>query len=143
LCEEVPRQKAAESRKIPESGSVIPREGVERLLWDEKSTMKTFVIPREGVERIFLYVSQNCWRSIPVIPREGVERIFLYVSQNCWRSIPVIPREGVESISLCHPPQRHRNSSERELSRREMDGISQPKTKETVQASLRSSCPSP
>jgi hypothetical protein len=120
LCEEVPRQKAAESRKIPESGSVIPREGVERLLWDEKSTMKTFVIPREGVERIFLYVSQNC-----------------------WRSIPVIPREGVESISLCHPPQRHRNSSERELSRREMDGISQPKTKETVQASLRSSCPSP
>jgi hypothetical protein len=29
LCEEVPRQKAAESRKIPESGSVIPREGVE------------------------------------------------------------------------------------------------------------------
>jgi hypothetical protein len=31
LCEEVPRQKAAESRKIPESGSVIPREGVERF----------------------------------------------------------------------------------------------------------------
>jgi hypothetical protein len=30
LCEEVPRQKAAESRKIPEMGSVIPREGVER-----------------------------------------------------------------------------------------------------------------
>jgi hypothetical protein len=29
LCEEVPRQNAAESRKIPESGSVIPREGVE------------------------------------------------------------------------------------------------------------------
>jgi hypothetical protein len=29
LCEEVLRQKAAESRKIPESGSVIPREGVE------------------------------------------------------------------------------------------------------------------
>jgi len=27
----VPRQKAAESRKIPESGSVIPREGVERF----------------------------------------------------------------------------------------------------------------
>jgi hypothetical protein len=27
----VPRQKAAESRKIPESGSVIPREGVERI----------------------------------------------------------------------------------------------------------------
>jgi hypothetical protein len=25
----MPRQKAAESRKIPESGSVIPREGVE------------------------------------------------------------------------------------------------------------------
>jgi hypothetical protein len=30
LCEGAPRQKAAESRKIPESGSVIPREGVER-----------------------------------------------------------------------------------------------------------------
>ena len=29
LCEEAPRQKAAESRKIPELGSVIPREGVE------------------------------------------------------------------------------------------------------------------
>jgi hypothetical protein len=36
LCEEVPRQKAAESRKIPESGSVIPKEGVEsfRLFLD-------------------------------------------------------------------------------------------------------------
>ncbi|MFZ8857593.1 MAG: hypothetical protein ACO2O1_05050 [Candidatus Caldarchaeales archaeon] len=32
MCEEVPRQKAAESRKIPESGSVIPREGVESHL---------------------------------------------------------------------------------------------------------------
>ncbi|MFZ8858316.1 MAG: hypothetical protein ACO2O1_08800 [Candidatus Caldarchaeales archaeon] len=32
MCEEVPRQKAAESRKIPESGSVIPREGVERSM---------------------------------------------------------------------------------------------------------------
>ena len=31
MCEEVPRQKAAESRKIPESGSVIPREGVESI----------------------------------------------------------------------------------------------------------------
>ena len=29
MCEGAPRQKAAESRKIPESGSVIPREGVE------------------------------------------------------------------------------------------------------------------
>jgi hypothetical protein len=29
LYEGAPRQKAAESRKIPESGSVIPREGVE------------------------------------------------------------------------------------------------------------------
>ena len=41
----------------------------------------------------------------------------------------MIPREEVESISLCHPPQCHRNSSERELIRREMDGISQPKNK--------------
>ena len=30
MCEGLPRQKAAESLKIPESGSVIPREGVER-----------------------------------------------------------------------------------------------------------------
>jgi hypothetical protein len=50
----VPRRKAAESRKIPESGSVIPREGVEsvrkyeHLLSEEE---KDLVIPREGVER--------------------------------------------------------------------------------------------
>ena len=31
MCEGLPRQKAAESLKIPESGSVIPREGVESL----------------------------------------------------------------------------------------------------------------
>jgi hypothetical protein len=31
LCEGAPRRKAAESRKIPESGSVIPREGVESI----------------------------------------------------------------------------------------------------------------
>ena len=32
MCEGLPRQKAAENRKIPESGSVIPREGVESFL---------------------------------------------------------------------------------------------------------------
>ena len=53
MCEEVPRQKAAESRKIPESGSVIPREGVERT--SERTVLYEIedlvVIPREGVER--------------------------------------------------------------------------------------------
>jgi hypothetical protein len=48
----VPRQKAAESRKIPESGSVIPREGVERSnlshYYQKHPTIP--VIPREGVE---------------------------------------------------------------------------------------------
>ena len=55
MCEEVPRQKAAESRKIPESGSVIPREGVERFLQNPLSfsLIRTMlVIPREGVERL-------------------------------------------------------------------------------------------
>jgi hypothetical protein len=48
----VPRQNAAESRKIPESGSVIPREGVERGLFGPSRTLTApFVIPREGVER--------------------------------------------------------------------------------------------
>ena len=37
MCEEVPRQKAAESRKIPESGSVIPKEGVESSTGSEES----------------------------------------------------------------------------------------------------------
>jgi hypothetical protein len=53
LCEEVPRQKAAESRKIPESGSVIPREGIEstREPPREEEWDLPYVIPREGVER--------------------------------------------------------------------------------------------
>jgi hypothetical protein len=49
LCEEVPRQKAAESRKIPESGPVIPREGVESYAQIE-NILRVFtcpVIPRE------------------------------------------------------------------------------------------------
>jgi hypothetical protein len=53
----VPRQNAAESRKILESGSVIPREGVERPESVEKESGKDanhpvdfHVIPREGVE---------------------------------------------------------------------------------------------
>jgi hypothetical protein len=50
----VPRQKAAESRKIPESGSVIPREGVESEGLDPAER------PVEGL-------------GDPVIPREGVE----------------------------------------------------------------------
>ena len=54
LCEEAPRQKAAESRKIPESGSVIPREGVESEATTKKSIdyEEVEVIPREGVERL-------------------------------------------------------------------------------------------
>ena len=55
LCEEVPRQKAAESRKIPESGSVIPREGVEsRGLIAMAREILISVIPREGVESILV-----------------------------------------------------------------------------------------
>jgi hypothetical protein len=51
LCEEVPRQNAAESRKIPESGSVIPREGVEsRVSVAVRAFSPDLVIPREGVE---------------------------------------------------------------------------------------------
>jgi hypothetical protein len=53
LREEVPRQKAAESRKIPESGSVIPREGVERLAMGAHHfalASHSFVIPREGID---------------------------------------------------------------------------------------------
>jgi hypothetical protein len=53
LCEGAPRQNAAESRKIPESGSVIPREGVERLLWQrQQQRLHLPVIPREGVESL-------------------------------------------------------------------------------------------
>jgi hypothetical protein len=43
LCEEVPRQKAAESRKILESGSVIPREGVESFI-DRRYTAEQVVV---------------------------------------------------------------------------------------------------
>jgi hypothetical protein len=43
LCEEVPRQKAAESRKIPESGSVIPREGVESIFAFEVRALLAFL----------------------------------------------------------------------------------------------------
>ena len=55
MCEEVPRQNAAESRKIPESGSVIPREGVESISIGEYVAKPDFprVIPREGVESIW------------------------------------------------------------------------------------------
>jgi hypothetical protein len=51
LCEEVPRQNAAESRKIPESGPVIPREGVERI-GDlmKSSTVKSSRDPERGIE---------------------------------------------------------------------------------------------
>ena len=52
MCEQVPRQNAAESRKIPESGSVIPREGVEsQALRAPNCVVDSLeVIPREGVE---------------------------------------------------------------------------------------------
>jgi hypothetical protein len=49
----VTRQNAAERRKIPESGSVIPREGVESIMIDDGRHYRFVfhVIPREGVER--------------------------------------------------------------------------------------------
>jgi len=101
LCERAPRQKAAESRKIPESGSVIPREGVERTLQNVNEVQRFVlevipVIPREGVESEdeVLWSAHRLGRE--VIPREGVE------SQASSRQAPallvgVIPREGVES----------------------------------------------
>jgi hypothetical protein len=76
LCEEVPRQKAAESRKIPESGSVIPREGVESTVIIENLDFEdVFVIPREGVERQVVVRALNHFKARfdDVIPREGVE----------------------------------------------------------------------
>jgi hypothetical protein len=80
LCEGLPRQKAAESLKIPESGSVIPREGVESLI--EKWMGHTigvqgvyFVIPRVGVESDSPIPITPFVKVIDlVIPREGVER---------------------------------------------------------------------
>jgi hypothetical protein len=75
LCEEVPRQKAAESRKIPESGSVIPREGVERkgVPLISTSELTVSVIPREGVESLLGYHHPIYRELEKVIPREGVE----------------------------------------------------------------------
>ena len=67
MCEEVPRQKAAESRKIPESGSVIPREGVESpnpLDFDARDH-RILVIPREGVE------SRESIRPLPELLVDG------------------------------------------------------------------------
>ena len=54
LCEEVPRQKAAENRKIPESGSVIPKEGVESYGETNLIGRVSRVIPKEGVESLHL-----------------------------------------------------------------------------------------
>ena len=69
MCEEVPRQKAAESRKIPESGSVIPKEGVER------NTLS--IIRRTG--------AITC---DPVIPKEGVESgFFVFVSNSSYHPL--------------------------------------------------------
>ena len=71
----MPRQKAAESRKIPESGSVIPREGVERLVLGSLLFFITdqFVIPREGVESVTPGTLSDHGYATDVIPREGVE----------------------------------------------------------------------
>jgi hypothetical protein len=70
----VPRQKAAEIRKIPESGSVIPREGVERkpLAYPVKQ-INQLVIPREGVESLEEQLRSLAADYRIVIPREGVE----------------------------------------------------------------------
>jgi len=73
----VPRQKAAESRKIPESGSVIPREGVESYPFGQllDYELLLLVIPREGVERrVSLPNKDFAFAHCLVIPREGVER---------------------------------------------------------------------
>jgi hypothetical protein len=71
----VPRQNAAESRKIPESGSVIPREGVESMpVWSSswiRRRIRKLVIPREGVEST--QKDQLKGTKEYVIPREGVE----------------------------------------------------------------------
>jgi hypothetical protein len=77
LYEGAPRQNAAESRKIPESGSVIPREGVESYIvgmsFDPRE--KKYVIPREGVERLSESQKGEKDPLFAVIPREGVESI--------------------------------------------------------------------
>jgi hypothetical protein len=73
LCEEVPRQKAAESRKIPESGSVIPREGVESSSMAMAALSVIYVIPREGVESYAGSTLILRTQKLAVIPREGVE----------------------------------------------------------------------
>ena len=70
MCEEVPRQNAAESRKIPESGSVIPREGVERNPHPPiRELGSLFVIPREGVES-----RANCMNLTASKPTSDPER---------------------------------------------------------------------
>jgi hypothetical protein len=101
LCEEVPRQNAAESRKIPESGSVIPREGVESLtrLTKRYNITWTLVIPREGVESLTRLTKRYNITWTLVIPREGVESDHADAGADGeGRGLRgVIPREGVES----------------------------------------------
>ena len=96
MCEEVPRQNAAENRKIPESGSVIPREGVESPVVFEKTVLRftNLVIPREGVESPEVVVEEPREPHF-VIPREGVESS-TPVFGAPYLDILVIPREGVE-----------------------------------------------
>jgi hypothetical protein len=77
LCEKVPRQKAAERRKIPESGSVIPREGVESPEGTASGPTLATVIPREGVESEELPFCELRHQTRKVIPREGVESLSL------------------------------------------------------------------
>ena len=97
MCERAPRQKAAESRKIPESGSVIPREGVESSETSAITSGQSLnVIPREGVERVEEPQSLGALREGRVIPREGVESVILSVPPVNIH-LCVIPREGVES----------------------------------------------
>ena len=103
-----PRQKAAESRKIPESGLVIPREGVERMraAADIDESITYDVIPREGVERA-ARTPRASGAPKRVIPREGVESG--YGGRQRCRDLRVIPREGVESFFLflgCRVPVR-------------------------------------
>ena len=57
------------------------------------------VIPREGVERLLLGLLLDLGNRLLVIPREGVERFGLRIEKIVIHEThSVIPREGVESI---------------------------------------------
>ena len=77
--------------------SVIPREGVERLLERRvRAVVLGDVIPREGVESYSRRFGGRLWAfNVYVIPREGVESARPREADPRTNS-EVIPREGVE-----------------------------------------------